>query len=145
MEALRFGSRAISSSPGWMKHVLRPVEPLLDGRIAALPVGGRQVARQRVVGVELAHRPGDGHRRERVVGWGLDEGVAAGHGVADDGHPGEHGAVAGHHVHGPGPEGAGPLPPPVDQALLDPALEVLDADGALHQLPHEGGVEPDGQ
>ncbi|MNQ51931.1 hypothetical protein D3C85_659320 [compost metagenome] len=113
-------------------QVLRLVQALLQFLVAALPVGHRQVPGQRVVRRHVDHGAGDGQGGERVVGRRLDDGIAAQHHVAQDGQQRQPGGVARDDMQGARAEAAHFKFGAVEQALLDPAFQVLDAHRVFH-------------
>ena len=113
--ALRFGIERDQLEPGLdvARHVLHrreaapgddlldvlgSVEPLLDRGVAALPVGHREVAGERVARRDLGQRARQRHRGERIVRRHLDDRVAARDRVADHRDRRDEPAVAGRHV-----------------------------------------------
>ena len=125
--------------------VLRLVELLLDRRVATLPVGDRDVLRQRVVRRDVRERASECDRGHRVVRGHLDDRVTPRDRVADQRDRGNEPAVASRHVHRTRTEGADAHLPSVTQRSRDPSLEMVDADARLGQLPDRLAVERVGQ
>src|SRR5918994_4287301 len=85
--------------------VLRPVQRVLHGDVASLPVPDNEVTRDRVVGCHVSQGSGDGHGGERVVRRRLDDRVATGEHAAQHRHRGHEPAVNGGGGGRPGHEG----------------------------------------
>ncbi len=125
--------------------VPRLIEGGFDLLVAALPVGGAQMAGDGVVGVDIDHRSHDRHGRHRIIGGQLDDGVRARERGPQNGEECDPRRISGDDMDPPGPEGAQIEHLATPQILRNPAFQNvstdLDIDEAGNGLAVEAGRE----
>ena len=130
------------TSPGDdLFDVLGPVQRLLDGKVAALPVRDREMLGDWVARCDVGEGAGDRDRSQRVVRRRLDDGVAPGDHRAQDRHRRHQAAVARRDVQHPRPERPHPQLASVGQSLAHPAVEVSESDLAVGDFEDVGPRE----
>ena len=117
-------------------------ERAFDRGVAAPPVDARERLRDRVVRVDLGHRPQDRGAREQVVRRQLQQVHAFRERAAGDGAAGDTGCIAGEHVHEAGRERADPAHATLEVGDLLPAVEHVAARPPGRPGTTAIGVEP---